>query len=148
MLPCNILRRSCSGEESTSSIWSAFATIQSGTRSRTCASVMRSTASAMLSRCWTLRVVMTSIPASSSSSTSSQRFSCLPDPRHVGMGELVDEHDLRMPTEHGVEVHLLEHRATMLDHPTRDDLEICQARPSHRSTVAFHDADHDRSEEH
>ena len=59
------------------------------------------------------------------------------------MGELVDEHDLRMPTEHGVEVHLLEHRATMLDHPTRDDLEICQARLSHRSTVAFHDADHD-----
>jgi hypothetical protein len=63
--------------------------------------------------------------------------------RHVGMCKLVDEHDLRLPTEHSVEIHLLEHRATMLDHPTRDDLEICQARLSHRSTVAFHDADHD-----
>ena len=78
MLPCSMRRRSCSGEESTSSIWSALRTTQSGTRSRTCAPVMCSTASAMLSRCWMLTVVMTSMPASSSSRTSCQRFRCRP----------------------------------------------------------------------
>ena len=41
---------------------------------------MRSTASAMLSRCWTFTVVMTLIPASSSSMTSCHRFSLRPDP--------------------------------------------------------------------
>src|SRR5580704_6477533 len=63
MLPCSIRRRSCSGEESTSSIWSALRTTQSGTRSRTFTPVMCSTSSAMLSRCWMFTVVMTLVPA-------------------------------------------------------------------------------------
>ena len=42
-----------------------------------CAPVIRSTTSLSDSRCWMLTVEMTSIPASSSSSTSCQRFSCL-----------------------------------------------------------------------
>ncbi len=80
MLPCNIRRRSCSGDESTSSVWLALRTTQSGTRSRTFAPVICSTASARLSMCWMLSVVMTSIPASRSSSTSSQRLAWRPDP--------------------------------------------------------------------
>ena len=80
MLPWTIRRRSCSGDESTSSIWSALRSTQSGTRSRTCTSRIRSTASAMLSRCWMLTVVMTSISASRSSITSCQRFSWRPEP--------------------------------------------------------------------
>ena len=78
----------------------------SGTRSRTGTSMIRSTASAMLSRCWMLTVVITSMPASSSSMTSCQRFSWRPDPaRWCGRA--------RPPgrpgdgVEHGVEVHLL-----------------------------------------
>ena len=46
----------------------------SGTVSRTCTPVIPLTTSFRLSRCWTLTVVKTSIPASSSSSTSCQRF--------------------------------------------------------------------------
>src|SRR5215831_13051023 len=80
MLPCSIRRRSCSGEESTSSIWPALRTTQSGTRSRTFTPVMCSTSSAMLSRCWMLTVVITSMPAPRMSMTSCQRFSCGPDP--------------------------------------------------------------------
>ncbi len=80
MFPCSIRRLSCSGDESTSSIWSAERTTQSGTRSRTAIPEIRSTASARLSRCWMFTVVMTEIPASISSSTSCQRFSWRPEP--------------------------------------------------------------------
>ena len=55
-------------------------TTQSGTRSRTPTPVIRSTASASDSMCWMLTVVMTAMPASRISSTSSQRFSWRPEP--------------------------------------------------------------------
>ena len=61
-----------------------------------------------------LTVEMTSMPASSSSSTSCQRFS-FREPGHVGVGELVDEHQLRSAPQDGVDVHLLERRAPVLD---------------------------------
>ena len=41
----------------------------------------------------------------------------------VGVGKLVDQHDLRAAGEDGVEVHLLEALAPVLDLPARDDLE-------------------------
>ena len=61
-----------------------------------------------------LTVEMTSIPASSSASMSCQRFSWR-DPGHVGVGQLVDERDVRAPGQQGVEVHLLERDAAVLD---------------------------------
>ena len=63
-----------------SSTWSALRTTQSGTRSRMATPVIASTASARLSRCWMLTVLITAIPASSRSRTSSHRFSCGPEP--------------------------------------------------------------------
>ena len=59
---------------STSSISSASSRMSSGRRSFTGAPVIVATASATLSRCWTLSVVTTWIPASRMTSTSSQRF--------------------------------------------------------------------------
>ena len=50
---------------------------------------------------------MTLIPASSSSSTSCQRFS-LREPGTLRVRELVDERDLRPPREHSVDVEFLE----------------------------------------
>ena len=115
-----------SGEESTSSIWSALRTTQSGTRSWTWAPVICSTASAMLSRCWMLTVVITSMPASRISRTSSQRLRVARS-GHVGVGQLVDQGHLRMAGEHGVEVHLLEAGAPIVDDPPGDDLEVVAA---------------------
>ena len=59
---------------STSSIWSAARTTASGIVSRWRTPVMRSTTSPSDSRCCTLTVEITSIPAARSSSTSSQRL--------------------------------------------------------------------------
>ena len=55
---------------STSSTWSAARTTASGTVSRCLTPVICSTTSFTDSRCWTLTVVITSMPAVSSSSTS------------------------------------------------------------------------------
>ena len=70
-----------------------------------------------------LSVEMTSMPASSSCSTSCQRFS-FARARGVGVGVLVDEHDLGPAGEDGVDVHLVQHRAAVLDLPARHHLEI------------------------
>src|SRR4029077_5916477 len=43
--------------------------------------------------------------------------------RRVGMGELVNQGDLRTSLENGIEVHLLEHGAAVLDALARDQLE-------------------------
>ena len=75
MLPCAIRRRIASGVMSTSSICSARRTTSSGIVSRCLIPVICSTTSLSDSRCWTFRVEMTVIPASSSSATSCQRFS-------------------------------------------------------------------------
>ena len=75
MFPCAIRRRSASGVMSTISTWSAARTIASGTVSRCGTPVIFSTTSLRDSRCWMLTAEITSIPASSSSSMSCQRFS-------------------------------------------------------------------------
>ena len=62
---------------STSSIWSAARTTSSGTFSCCSMPVIWATTSLRLSRCWTLTVEITVIPASSSSSTSCQRLGFL-----------------------------------------------------------------------
>ena len=98
-------------------------TTASGTVSRCLTPVICSTTSLSDSRCWMLTVEMTSIPASRSSSTSCQRFS-LPRARDVRVRELVDERDLGPAREDGVEVHLLERRAAVVDRPARHDLEV------------------------
>ena len=90
MLPWAMRRRSASGVWSTSCTWSAARTIASGMISRCSTPVIRSITSLSDSRCWMLTVEMTSMPASSSSSTSCQRFSCRA-PGHVGVGQLVDQ---------------------------------------------------------
>ncbi len=89
MLPCAIRRRSASAVMSTSSTCSAARTTASGTVSRCGTPVICWTTSLSDSRCCTLTVLMTSIPAASSSSTSSQRFSCTTRARHVRMRQLV-----------------------------------------------------------
>ena len=60
--------------------------------------VIRSTTSFTDSRCWMLTVEITSIPASSRSSTSCHRFSCF-DAGDVRVRELVDEHLLGPATQ-------------------------------------------------
>ena len=76
MLPWAIRRRIASGAMSTSSIWSARRTTASGIVSCCLTPVICSTTSLTDSRCWMFSVEMTVMPASSSSSTSCQRFSC------------------------------------------------------------------------
>ena len=123
MLPCAIRRRIASGAMSTSSIWSAPRTTSSGTVSRWRTPVIRSTTSLSDSRCWMLSVEMTSMPASSSSSTSCQRFS-LREP-----GALVWAYSSTSTTSGrrrriGVDVHLLERAAAVGHHLAGDDLEV------------------------
>ena len=45
-------------------------------------------------------------------------------PGHVGVGELVDQRDLRPSGEHRVEVHLLEVPAAVGERLARDDLQV------------------------
>ena len=68
-----------------------------------------------------LTVVITSMPAASSSSTSCQRLACA-RPGDVGVRELVDQGDLGCAGQHGVDVHLLEVGAPVGDLPAGHDL--------------------------
>ena len=61
----------------------------------------------------------------------------------VGVGELVDQRDLRPAGQDGVEVHLLEPAALVLDAPARDDLEALEQRLGLLPAVGFDDADDD-----
>ncbi len=61
----------------------------------------------------------------------------------VGVGELVDQHDLRTPRDDGVEVHLLERAALVLDVPARDDLEPLQQSLGLLAAVGLDHADDD-----
>ena len=72
-----------------------------------------------------LQVLTTSMPASSRTSTSSQRFVAL-GARGVRVGELVDERDRRLPREDGVGVHLLDDDPAVLDASARHDLEAVE----------------------
>ncbi len=46
----------------------------------------------------------------------------------VGMGEFVDQGNLRMPRDHGIEVHLLKHLILVFDPPARNDFQPPQQR--------------------
>ena len=50
----------------------------------------------------------------------------VPTPGHVGVGQLVDQGHIRATGQHGVEVHLLEVGATVLEVPSRNDLEVAE----------------------
>ncbi len=141
MLPWAIRRRSASGDMSTSSTWSAARTTASGTVSRCGTPVIFSTTSLSDSRCWMLTVEMTSMPASSSSSTSCQRFS-LRRAGHVGVRQLVHQRDLRPAGEHRVEVHLLEGGAAVAQPGPRDHLQAVDQCGGVRAAVGLDEADH------
>ena len=96
------------GDMSTSSIWSARRTTSSGTVSRWTMPVIDSTTSLSDSRCWMLTVEMTSMPASSSSSMSCQRFSWRDAGLALVCASSSTSADRGAAREDGVEVHLLE----------------------------------------
>ena len=79
---------------STSSIWSASSTTQSGTVSRCRTPVTSATTSFRLSRCWMLTVVITSMPARQAASTTSSQRLASPGARDVRVRELVDQRHL------------------------------------------------------
>ena len=57
------------------------------------------------------------------------------------MGDLVDHRDLRVAREHGVEVHLLDRHAAVLDAPARDLLEALDQRRGVGAAVRFDEAE-------
>ena len=59
------------------------------------------------------------------------------------MGELVDERDLRLSREHGVDVHLLERAVAVAQLPSRDDLEVSDLVRCLASSVRLDEADDD-----
>src|SRR5215510_14624331 len=67
----------------------------------------------------------------------------MPAPGRVGMGQLVDEDNLRSACEDGVEVHLFEPLTFIFDASTRNDVEAFQKRFRLLSPVRFHDPDYD-----
>ena len=67
----------------------------------------------------------------------------VPRPGDVRVRELVDEHDLRAPGEHRVDVHLLELAAAVLDQLARDDLEIADLLGRAGPAVRLDEADDD-----
>ena len=89
-----------------------------------------------------LTVVMTSMPAASSSSMSCQRLS-LREPGHVRVRELVDQRDLRSASQDGVDVHLGERGAPVGERPPRDDLETVDHLGGVPAAVGLDEPDHD-----
>ena len=61
----------------------------------------------------------------------------------VGVGELVDECNLRRAREHGVDVHLGEEGALVLDLAARHLFKFCCELRCAEAAVCFHNADHD-----
>ena len=107
--PCPARRRSwsSSGERSTSTTSSASSRIRSGKVSRTRTPVSSKIASFRLSRCWTLTVEMTSIPAIENLLDVLVAL-VVAHRGGVRMGELVDQGELRLARDDGVDVHLVE----------------------------------------
>ena len=64
-------------------------------------------------------------------------------PGRVGVREFVDQHELRPAREDGVEIHLLEDAALVLDAAARDDLEALEQRLGLGAPVRLDDADDD-----
>ena len=63
--------------------------------------------------------------------------------RRVGVGELVDQDDLGMTHEDGVEIHLRQRPALVLDAAARNDLETFEQRFGLLAAMGFHHADDD-----
>ena len=61
---------------------------------------------------------------------------------NVGVGKLVNDHDLRMPREDCVDIHLPQIDATIRDHALRYDFEIANLFLGIRAAVCFHQPDH------
>ena len=64
-------------------------------------------------------------------------------PGRVRVGEFIDQHELGLARQHGIEVHLLEPGALVRDAAARDDLEPVEERLGFRSAVRLDHADHD-----
>ena len=64
-------------------------------------------------------------------------------PGGVGVGKLIDQHELGLARQHGIEIHLLKPRALVGDAAARDDLEPIEERLGFRSPVRLGHADHD-----
>ena len=59
----------------------------------------------------------------------------------VGVGQLIDEDNLGMPHEDGVEVHLLKHMPVIVDFDARNDLEALEQGLRFRTSMGFDDTD-------
>src|SRR5579884_3875739 len=91
----------------------------SGTVSRICVLAERETASFSVSRCWMLTAVITLIPASINSRTSSYR---------LRLRQLVHNARMRMPRKDCLDVHLAQSDRAVRDLLERDDFEITDKR--------------------
>ena len=67
----------------------------------------------------------------------------MPAAGRVGVGEFVDQHDLRPPRLDRVDVHLVEGLAAILDASARDDLEPFEQRLGFLAAVGLDHPDHD-----
>ena len=65
----------------------------------------------------------------------------MPTAGRIGVGEFVDQHDLRFARDDGVDVHLLEPLAAVLDAPARNNLQSVQQRFGFLAAVRLHDPD-------
>src|SRR3974390_2282694 len=61
----------------------------------------------------------------------------------IGMGELVDQDDLRMARDYRIEVHLLQQLPLVFDILARDDFEAFEQRLGFAAAVRLDDADDD-----
>src|SRR5262249_48979131 len=61
----------------------------------------------------------------------------------IGVSELVDQDDLRVADDDGVEIHLIERLAPVFEPPAGDDLEPFEQGLRFRAPVGFDDADDD-----
>jgi hypothetical protein len=68
-------------------------------------------------------------------------FLVLPGSGHVGVGELVDQGDLRVPAQDRVQVHLLQHAAPVLDLLAGHDLQVADHRLGPLAAVGFDEPD-------
>ena len=63
--------------------------------------------------------------------------------RGVGMGQFIDQDERRPPGENGIEIHLLEPAALVLDLPARNDLEALDQLLGFLAAMGLDHADHD-----
>ncbi len=66
----------------------------------------------------------------------------VPAPRRIGVGELIDQHDLRPPRDHGVEIHLVDGVAPVRRRLARYDRQPFEEGLGFLPAVGLDDADH------